>query len=76
MHAPAPLRDGHQRLIILTDRTNFTVWASDGLAYVPLPIIAKPAELGVELTASGGSVAIHSLEAHELKSIWEGAKRE
>ena len=68
--APAPLRDGHQRLIILTDRTNITVWASDGLTYVPIPVIAKADALGAELSASGGDVKFTSLEAHELKSIW------
>ncbi len=68
--APAPLRDGHQRLIILTDRTNVTVWASDGLTYVPLPIIAKADALGIELSATGGDVTFTSLEAHDLKSIW------
>jgi fructan beta-fructosidase len=69
--APAPLIDGHQRLIILTDRTNFTVWASDGLTYVPLPVIAKPAELSVEVSVKGAPVTLQNLEAHELKSIWE-----
>ena len=69
--APGPLIDGHQRLIILTDRTNVTVWASDGLTYVPMPVIAKPAELGVEVSATGGPVTLQNLEAHVLKSIWE-----
>jgi len=71
VHAPAPLIDGHQRLIILTDRTNFTVWASDGLTYVPLPVIAKSTDLSVEVSAKGGPVTFEYLEAHELKSIWE-----
>ena len=69
-HTFAPLRDGHQRLIILTDRTNLTVWASDGLSYVPFPVIAKTGDLGIELSATGGDVKFTSLEAHELKSIW------
>jgi fructan beta-fructosidase len=71
LRAPAPLIAGHQRLIILTDRTNFTVWASDGLTFVPFPVIAKPAELSVEASVTGGSVTFQNLEAHELKSIWE-----
>ena len=71
VHAPAPLLDGRQRLIILTDRTNFTVWASGGLTYMPLPVIAKPAELGVEVSATSAPVTFQNLEAHELKSIWE-----
>jgi sucrose-6-phosphate hydrolase SacC (GH32 family) len=69
--APAPLIAGHQRLIILTDRTNFTVWASDGLTYLPLPVIAKSADLSVEVSAKGDPVTFQNLEAHELKSIWE-----
>ena len=71
VRAPAPLINGHQRLIILTDRTNFTVWASDGLTYIPLPVIAKPSELGVEVSVKGGPVTFQNLEAHELKSIWK-----
>ena len=71
VRAPAPLIDGHQRLIILTDRTNFTVWASDGLTFVPMPVIAKPSELGVEVSVKGRPVKLQNLEAHELKSIWE-----
>ena len=68
--APAPLRDGHQRVIILTDRTNLTVWASDGLSYVPVPVIAKAGDLGAEMSVQGGDVEITTLEAHRLKSIW------
>jgi len=68
--APAPLRDGHQRLIILTDRTNFTVWASDGLTYIPIPIVSKPTNLSIEM-GSRGHVTLERLEMHTLKSIWE-----
>jgi sucrose-6-phosphate hydrolase SacC (GH32 family) len=73
VHAPAPLQGGHQRLIIFTDRTYFTVFASDGLTYVPLPVIAKPTELTAELQVQGGPVAVPALEAYELKSIWDAA---
>ncbi len=68
--APAPLRDGHQSVIILTDRTNFTIWASDGLTYVPFPLIANPKELVVEISVKGDAVKFSLLEAHEVKSIW------
>ena len=68
--APAPLRDGHQRLIILTDRTNITVWASDGLTYVPMPVIAKADDLSAAVSVQGGEVKFTTLEAHELKSVW------
>jgi sucrose-6-phosphate hydrolase SacC (GH32 family) len=73
VHAPAPLEGGHQRLIILTDRTYFTVFASDGLTYIPLPIIAKPTDLTAELQIKGSPVAVPALEAYELKSIWDAS---
>jgi sucrose-6-phosphate hydrolase SacC (GH32 family) len=39
--SPAPLRDGKQELIVYADRTTFEVFASDGLTYVPMPVIPK-----------------------------------
>ncbi|MFA6544496.1 MAG: glycoside hydrolase family 32 protein [Limisphaerales bacterium] len=68
--APAPLQGGRQRLVIFTDRTSFSVFASDGLTYMPFPMITKPEELGVELKVKGGATVAHHLEAHNLKSIW------
>ena len=68
---PAPLRNGKQNLMILVDRTNLTVWASDGLLYAPVPIIAKPENLSVEVSVKGGPVKFTTLDAFELKSIWE-----
>jgi fructan beta-fructosidase len=66
----APLRDGRQSLTILMDRTNITVWASNGLAYAPVPVIAKPEVLEVEVRVTGGAVRFESLAAHALKSVW------
>ena len=74
LRAPAPLQEGHQRLIIFTDRTYFTIFASDGLTYIPLPIIAKPADLGAEIKVQGGATKVQNLEAYALKSIWETAR--
>jgi fructan beta-fructosidase len=68
--APAPLRAGVQRLTVYSDRTAFEVFASDGLTYVPMPVIADKRELGVSLTAEGGSAKVTSLEAHVLRPIW------
>ncbi|MEP6671917.1 MAG: glycoside hydrolase family 32 protein [Chthoniobacter sp.] len=71
--APAPLQDGHQRLTIFTDRTYFTIFASDGLTYIPFPVIARPAELGVEVQVKGGATTMQELAAYALKSIWEAS---
>jgi hypothetical protein len=70
LHASAPLQDGHQRITVFADRTYFTIFASDGLTYIPVPIIAKP-EDHVELQVKGGPATVQNFEAYELKSIWE-----
>lgn len=69
--APAPLRQGKQQLILYIDRTVIEVFASDGLTYVPLPVIPKPDALSVELSVTGAPVKFFQLTAHELRSIWE-----
>ncbi len=48
---PAPLRGGRQRLIIYTDRTAFEVFGSDGLTYVPMPVIPKPDARSIDTKA-------------------------
>ena len=69
--APAPLRDGKQRLTIYVDRTGLEVFASDGLTFVPMPINLKPEDTGLSLSAAGGPVALTRLDVYELKSAWE-----
>jgi fructan beta-fructosidase len=69
--APAPLRDGRQRLVILVDRTGVEVFASDGLCYVPMPYNTNPENRKIFLEARGGKVVLESLKVNELKSAWE-----
>ncbi len=69
-HAPAPMIDGHQRLVIYADRTNLEVFASDGLTYVPLPVNFDIQNTRVSGFAKGGTAKINALHAYELKSIW------
>jgi sucrose-6-phosphate hydrolase SacC (GH32 family) len=68
--APAPLRDGRQRLIVYADRTALEVFASDGLTYVPMPLIPKAEERSVAVAVKGGAARFGGLEVYELKSIW------
>jgi sucrose-6-phosphate hydrolase SacC (GH32 family) len=68
--APAPLRGGRQRLIVYVDRTAVEVFASDGLSYVPMPVIPKDDERSVGVAVKGGPVRFTRLDAYELKSIW------
>jgi sucrose-6-phosphate hydrolase SacC (GH32 family) len=69
--APAPLRDGKQRLTIFADRTCLEVFASDGLTYLPMPINLKPEEKSLAVTVRGGAAKFSKLDVHELRSIWK-----
>jgi sucrose-6-phosphate hydrolase SacC (GH32 family) len=68
--APAPLRDGRQRLTIYCDRTGLEVFASDGLTYVPMPFLAPADERALRVEARGGPARLTSLQVHELRSAW------
>jgi sucrose-6-phosphate hydrolase SacC (GH32 family) len=68
--APAPLRDGRLNLVALADRTSLTIWAADGLTYVPFPVIPKAADRSLELSVPKGAAKVAALEVHELRSIW------
>lgn len=69
--APAPLREGKVRLTIYCDRTGLEVFASDGLTYVPMPVLPKADDLGVGVQVTGGTAKFASLRVHELRSAWE-----
>ena len=66
----APLREGQQRLTIYCDRTGLEVFASDGLAYVPMPFQPKADALTLGVQVKAGSVKFTALKIHELKSAW------
>jgi sucrose-6-phosphate hydrolase SacC (GH32 family) len=68
--APAPLREGKQRLIIYCDRTGAEVFASDGLCYVPMPFNTKPENKRLYFETRGGTATVNVLEVHELRSAW------
>ena len=73
--APAPLRDGKQSVIIYADRTNLEVFASDGLTYVPMPVMLDAKNTTLSVFAKGGTAKLASFEVHELKSIWNAAEK-
>jgi fructan beta-fructosidase len=68
--APAPLRNGEQRLTIYCDRTGLEVFASDGLCYVPMPFQPKAGDHALLLQTKGGSAKITAMQVHELRSAW------
>ncbi|WP_020473980.1 glycoside hydrolase family 32 protein [Zavarzinella formosa] len=69
--APAPLREGKQRLTIIADRVGFEIFADDGLTYVPFAFTPKADDQSVSLTVVGGSAKSVAVDVHELKSIWK-----
>ncbi|QEL18935.1 glycoside hydrolase family 32 protein [Limnoglobus roseus] len=66
----APLRGGKLRLTVLADRTSYEIFAADGLAYVPIPVIPKAEDKSLSLTVTGGTAKLESGDVGELKSIW------
>jgi sucrose-6-phosphate hydrolase SacC (GH32 family) len=69
--APAPLREGKQKLTVYCDRTGLEVFASGGLTYVPKPFQPKAANLTLGVRSVGGRAKLNELQVHELKSAWE-----
>jgi sucrose-6-phosphate hydrolase SacC (GH32 family) len=69
--APAPLRNGKQRLAIFCDRTGVEVFASDGRCYVPMPFNMNAKNRSIHVESRGGTAKVNSLEVHELKSAWD-----
>jgi sucrose-6-phosphate hydrolase SacC (GH32 family) len=68
--APAPLRNGRQQITIYADRTALEVFASDGLTYVPMPVLAKTQEQRITVSLQGSPLKSQGLEVIPLKSIW------
>ncbi len=61
---------GKQRLTILADRTSLEVFASDGLCFVPFPIVLNAKDLAVTVAVTVGEVRFDSIDVEELRSIW------
>lgn len=68
--APLPTKDGRVRLEILVDRLSLEIFGDDGLVYMPMSMLPKDEDQSLALTANDGAAMIHSLEVHELRSIW------
>jgi fructan beta-fructosidase len=70
LRAPAPLKQGKQRLIVYCDRMGMEVFASDGLTYIPTPFIPEQNDLSLGIQAKGGVARVNSLQVYTLKSAW------
>lgn len=66
-----PLRGGRLDLHVFADRTAFEVFASEGLAYIPFPVIPKADDKAITFEVAAGKVRIERLKVDELKSIWK-----
>ncbi len=70
--AAAPLcAGGVQRLAIYVDRTCVEVFASDGLAYFPIPINVQAERRSLGVSVHGGSAKFARLDVYQLRSAWK-----
>ncbi|BCM94318.1 levanase [Abditibacteriota bacterium] len=74
--ASAPLQNGKQQLTIYLDRTGIEVYASDGSAFVPLPVNVKVDEHTLAVSAKGGTAKFSRLDVYELSSSWNTGTRQ
>lgn len=72
--AIAPVRNGRGNIAIYADRTAFEVFADEGRAYIPMPVIPAAEDRSLGISVTGGEVRFRALEAHALRSIWENAR--
>ena len=56
---------------LIADRTALEVFASDGLVYIPFPVIPKPDDKTVIFGVAAGKVRLERLVVNELNSIWK-----
>lgn len=69
--APAPFVQGKQRLTVYLDRTVIEVYASDGQAYLTLPVIPSAEAQSVSVQATGGKAKLGGVKLYKLKSLWQ-----
>ena len=72
--AAAPILNGRVRLAVYLDRTTVEVFASEGLTYVPVAVIASPEDHSASLKTIGGAARLSRLDVHELNTIWPSGK--
>ena len=65
-----PLVDGKLSLAIYADRLSLEVYASNGLAYVPMPVMFDPKNRTALVSVEGPPVVFTQLDAYELHSVW------
>jgi sucrose-6-phosphate hydrolase SacC (GH32 family) len=68
--APLPLENGRLTLHILVDRTSIETFADSGRVSLTSCFAPKPDDLGLALTARGGTASVRSVAVFELKSAW------
>ena len=68
--APAPLRQGKQRLTLFCDRNGLEIFASDSLIYLPIPFQPKAGNRSLGIQVKAGRAEFTTLDVHELKSAW------
>ena len=68
--APLAAEGGRIRLRILADRTSLEIFGDDGMIYMPIAVLPREGKTPLAVFARGGTATIHTLDVHELSSIW------
>jgi sucrose-6-phosphate hydrolase SacC (GH32 family) len=72
--ALAPL-DGRLVLRVVLDRTSVELFGNRGEMTHSIDFFTDPANRNLALTAEGGTVQVHRLVVHELRSIWANSAK-
>ena len=62
---------GRISLRAYVDRSHITLFANDGEVFMPVVAVPRADNLRLGLAATGAGATIHSLQIHELASIWK-----
>jgi sucrose-6-phosphate hydrolase SacC (GH32 family) len=68
--APLRMQSGKIRLRFLVDRTSVEIFGNDGRLYMAMGVKVPSENRSVQISARNGDAVLNSLNAFELKSIW------
>jgi len=71
MYAPLSLHEGTLKLHIFVDQASVEIFTNDGEVVLSAVTFPSEDQLGIEVFSEDGETEIISLDAWEMKSIWE-----
>jgi fructan beta-fructosidase len=68
--APLRMQNGRIRLRFLIDRTSVEIFGNEGRLYMAMGVKVPSEDMSLHISAKNGAAVLNSLNAYELKSIW------